>query len=91
MYDSKGVCFQEVLLVILLTTTWLAQFVKHWSAEQQPVPGSEAVESAGRENANVKIKWEETGERKGGTACNHFCKWLVPVYQLLVYPLIGQI
>jgi len=43
------------------------------------------------ESANMKIKREETGERKGGGACNHFFKRLVPVYQLLVYPLIGQI
>ena len=43
------------------------------------------------ESANVKIKREETGERKAGGACNHFFKRLVPVYQLLVYPLIGQI
>ena len=39
----------------------------------------------------MKIKWEETGERKGGSACNHFFKRLDLVYQLLVYSLIGQI
>ena len=39
----------------------------------------------------TKQKREETGERKSGGACNHFFKWLAPVYQLLVYPLIGQI
>ena len=43
------------------------------------------------ESANTKIKREETGERGGGGACNHFFKRPVPVYQLLVYPLIGQI
>ena len=43
------------------------------------------------ETANKKIKWEETGEIAGGGACNHFFKRPVPVYQLLVYPLIGQI
>ena len=43
------------------------------------------------ERAKSKVKWEETGERRGGEACNHFFKWPVPVYQLLVYPLIGQI
>ena len=30
-------------------------------------------------------------ERRVGGACNHFFKRPVPVYQLLVYPLIGQI
>ena len=43
------------------------------------------------ENTNTKIKCEETGERRGGGACNHFFKQPIPVYQLLVYPLIGQI
>ena len=43
------------------------------------------------ESANTKIKLEETGESGGGGACNHFFKRPVPVYQLLVYPLIGQI
>ena len=39
----------------------------------------------------MKVKQEETGERRGGGACNHFFRQPVPVYQLLVYPLIGQI
>ena len=39
----------------------------------------------------MKVKWEETGERKGGGASNNFFQRLVLVYQLLVYPLIGQI
>ena len=39
----------------------------------------------------MKIKRKETGERKGNGACNHFFKRLVPVYQLMIYPLIGQI
>ena len=43
------------------------------------------------ESANTKIKQEKTGESGGGGACNHFFKRPVPVYQLLVYPLIGQI
>ena len=43
------------------------------------------------ESANKKIKREETGESGGDGACNHFFKRPVPVYQLLVYPLIGQI
>jgi len=43
------------------------------------------------ESANTKIKREETGESRGGGACNHFFKRPVPVYHLLVYPLIGQI
>ena len=37
------------------------------------------------------MKREETGEGAGGGVCNHFFKRPVPVYQLLVYPLIGQI
>ena len=43
------------------------------------------------ESANTKIKREETRESGGGGACNHFFKRPVPVYQLLVYPLTGQI
>ena len=43
------------------------------------------------ESANTNIKREETGESGGGGACYHFFKRPVPVYQLLVYPLIGQI
>ena len=39
----------------------------------------------------MKMKRENTGERKGGGACNHSFKRLVLVYQLKVYPLIGQI
>ena len=31
----------------------------------------------------------EPGREQGGGACKHFFKKLVPVYQLLVYPLIG--
>ena len=43
------------------------------------------------ESANTKIKRGETGESRGGGACNHFFKQPVPVYQFLVYPLIGHI
>ena len=43
------------------------------------------------ESANTKIKREETGERRGGGSCNHFFERPVTVYQLLVYPLTGQI
>ena len=39
----------------------------------------------------TKVKREETEGRRGSGACNHFFKRPVPVYQLLVYPLIGQI
>ena len=45
------------------------------------VPGSEIVGSSGIEKStNMKIKREETGERKRGRACNHFFKRLVTVY-----------
>ena len=44
-----------------------------------------------RRSVNTKIKREETEESAGGGACNHFFKRPVPVYHLLVYPLIGQI
>ena len=43
------------------------------------------------ESTNTKIKCEETGERRGGGACNHFFKQPIPLYQLLVYPVICQI
>ena len=42
-------------------------------------------------NNKTKQKREKTGERKSDGACSHFFKRLVPVYQLLVYPVIGQI
>ena len=29
------------------------------------------------------MKRKETGERRGGGACNHFLKWPLPIYQLL--------
>ena len=38
-------------------------------------------------NNNMGGNWE----RKGVGGCNHFFKRLVPVYQLLVYLLVGQI
>ena len=42
---------------------------------------------------NAKRTWKkierELGRELGGGACKHFFKKLVPVYQLLVYNLIG--
>ena len=57
------------------------------------MPGSEIV---GKEinNANAERTWKkitrELGREQGGGARKHFFKKLVPVYQLLVYPLIGR-
>ena len=31
-----------------------------------------------------------SGERQGGGACEHCFQYLIPVYQLPVYPMIGQ-
>ena len=36
------------------------------------------------------MKWEETGESRGGEACNHFFKRPIPAYQL-VYQLLAGI
>ena len=38
-----------------------------------------------------KVGGAKKRKRKGERACNHFFKRPVPVYQLLVYPFIGQI
>ena len=36
-----------------------------------------------------KNRAKELGRERGGGAYKHFFKKLVPVYQLLIYPLIG--
>ena len=46
-----------------------------------------------REGEGEGTKTRGAGERKRGKergACNHSLKYLMPVYQLPVYPLIGQ-
>ena len=45
-----------------------------------------------KESARGRKRGGNEGEKKRGRrgACNHFLKHLMPVYQLPVYPLIGQ-
>ena len=42
-----------------------------------------------RRELRVKSEWG-LGSRRGGRACKHLFNFFIPVYQLLVYPLIGQ-
>ena len=52
--------------------------------DTQPLPGAKVKDT--RKNGGAKKR-----KRKGERACNYFFKRPVPVYQLLVYPLIGLI
>ena len=54
----------------------------------QPVPGSKIVGKAAREK--LRQNCLGAGERQGSGACRHCFQYLITVYQLLVYPVIGQ-
>ena len=43
-------------------------------------------EKGSKKSAKNRVR---TGERECGGACKHCFKYLIPIYQLLVYPLIG--
>ena len=43
-------------------------------------------ENGSKKSAKNRVR---TGERECGGACKHCFKYLIPIYQLLVYPLIG--
>ena len=53
---------------------------------------SRLLERCAKESARGRKRGGNEGEKKRerGGACNHFLKHLMPVYQLPVYPLIGQ-
>ena len=72
------------LLTYLLQNQKFNVLISLFQAQRQSGP-------LNQESAKTKIKREETGEPRGRGAYNHFFKRPVPVYQLLVYPLIGQI
>ena len=70
--------YKQSLRLCMRTGLWCSRFRDSWAPLNW-------------ESAKTKVKRGQSGERRGGGACNHFFKRPVPVYQLLVYPLIGQI
>ena len=58
---------------------------------QEPVPGSRSVERAKKDDSREARERKNKGDwRKGGRTSRHCFKNLIPVYQPLVYPPIGQ-
>ena len=47
------------------------------------------LQDSGENGSKKKCQTARTGERECGGACKHCFKYLIPMYQLLVYPLIG--
>ena len=80
---------QSKLVYLLLSLN--CQWSIAWSSLLRSIHLGGKLGSLNWESAKAKVKREVTGKRRGGEACNHFFKRPVPVYQLQVYPLIGQI
>ena len=84
------------------TTARLASLVDFFFRARQPfspfsrnaepgprlVPGSKIVGKAGQ--GKLRENCLGAGQRQGSGACKHCFQYLITVYQLLVYPVIGQ-
>ena len=78
----------EILDIFQVNTRDITKFMLRLACSRLPDSRARGIEKA---RTRKKKNGRKLGRGGGGGACNHFFKRPVPVYQLLVYSLIGQI